>query len=179
MDCAEVIKVLAGERGEDLDELSSRAFETHLAACNGCREALALAEQELEPLLRRLAEPDVSDAAWARVGAAVAAEAATPPPIPFPAGGKAGQRGVPLALAAAAAFLLALGIGFFIPLEPIFGPAGGPATSKLEGIETAPPPAATDLPKPGKVLRLEAGPRFEARQLAVDDLVCVLVFEKK
>lgn len=178
MDCGEVIKVLAGERGEDLDEVSSRAFETHLAACNGCREALALAEHELEPLLARLAEPDVSDAAWARVTAAVTAEAAIKPAIPFPAR-KAEQRSVPLMLASAAAVLLALGFGFFVPLEPIFGPRNAPATSTMLE-QPAPVPSGELPPEPGgRVVKLTPGPRFDAQDITIDGLVCILVREKK
>lgn len=185
MDCTETRKLIAGERGDDLDELSSRRLEEHLDGCPGCREALGAVEAELRPLSERLEPPEPPLEAWARVDAAVRAEVRSTAVVPFPSRGKAGQRSVPLYVAVAAAVLLALGAGLVIPLEPLFGPPGNGATATLlqPGVPEAPAPAAVPevdaLPRPGVALKVEAGPRFEARAAAVDDLLVVVVVEKR
>lgn len=196
MDCAETLKLIAGERGEDLDAGASDALTVHLDTCDGCRRALGAAEAELLPLGERLEPPEPPVEAWARVTAAVEAQVREGVVVRFPGAGaaKAGQRSFPLYLAVAAAVLLALGAGMLVPLEPLFGPAGTTATlapqspapgQKAPGPAT-PEPGGPDEPlapaptvSPGRVLRLEAGPRYQATSFAVDDLLVVTVTERR
>lgn len=192
MDCAETLKLIAGERGEDLDERASDALAVHLDTCDACRRALGAAEAELVPLGERLEPPEPTVEAWARVTAAVEAQVREGVVVPFPGAraGKAGQRSFPLYLAVAAAVLLALGAGLLVPLEPLFGPASGttatlapqspaqPATP-LPGVDDEEPLAPAPEVSPGRVLRLEAGPRFQATSFAVDDLLVVTVTERR
>lgn len=179
MDCADTLKLIAGERGDDLDEVTSRRLEEHLDGCGPCQQALGAAEDELRPLGERLEPPEPSVEAWARVDAAVREAVQTGAPVlAFP--GKAGRRSFPLYAAVAAAVLLALGAGLVIPLEPLFGPRSSGATATLlqpgaPSGPTLPPPEVHELDRAGQALRVEAGPRFSARAATIDDLLVVFV----
>ncbi len=199
VDCAIVASILAGEREEDLDEATATSFEAHLDACPRCRDALAGAEEGLAPLAARLEPPDLPDAAWARVDAAVRAEAAS--------GAYAPARGPRLLrpLTAAAAVLLAVTLGFLAPLD-LFDPRGAVSSLQPAGAQPPPPQPGPDAPTPAdpagpeeaadpgpqaptsptpvagnvEVLRIEFdADQFVAGWEAIDHLVCVWVREKQ
>lgn len=133
MDCSSLQAILSGEREADLTAAESQAFDAHLRACDACRDALARVEGELEPLVERFAPPELPAAAWERVTQAVKAEAARPS-LTVHAGGGASRA--PRALAIAAAFLLAVGIGALLPLDlfkPLPGGVDGSGLSKMPG----------------------------------------------
>jgi hypothetical protein len=142
MDCTSLQAILSGEREDDLGPAESQAFDAHLRACDACRDALARVEGELEPLVDRFAPPELPAAQWDRVTRAVKAEAARPA-LTVHAGG---VSRAPRALAIAAAFLLAAGIGALLPLD-LFksGLPGGGAT---DGLSQMPGPSGIVGPGP-------------------------------
>lgn len=173
MDCTTLQAILSGQVEDDLGAAESQAFEAHLRACDGCREALAQAEGELESLVERMEPPTLPAPAWDRVTQAVKAEAARPAWVVHPGGDTAGAR-FPRAVAIAAAFLIAVGIGALLPLE-MFQGLTGPAVSATPGpidINPAPPPAprpsidAQGAPSSGP--SLVAGTHAEVRRLEFD-----------
>jgi len=146
MDCTSLQAILSGEREDDLSPAESQAFDVHLRACDPCRDALARVEGELEPLVERFAPPELPAAAWDRVTRVVKAEAARPA-LTVHAGG---ATRAPRALAIAAAFLLAVGIGALLPLDlfkPLPGGVDGSGLSKMPGpsdlVAPLPPPSPT------------------------------------
>ena len=50
MDCTQLAEIFAGDRAEDLDDATSKAFDEHLNGCQACLDRLADAENELAPL---------------------------------------------------------------------------------------------------------------------------------
>ncbi len=142
MDCTTIQAILSGQVEDDLGAAESQAFEAHLRACDACREALAQAEGDLEPLVEHMEPPALPAAAWDRVTQAVRSEAARPALVVH-AGGARFPRGV----AVAAAFLIAVGIGALLPLD-MFKGLTGPAVSQFPGpvdLNPAPPPAPRPL----------------------------------
>jgi len=193
MDCATLHRIFAGERGEDLGEPESAAFDAHLEACASCRDALAGAEDELAPLVDRFEPPPVPDAGWARVTAAVQAELRAAPVTSLEAARRR-RPTFPLWLAAAAAVLLLAGVGFV--LSQGWGGLGAPADDKTAtmggtgGGAGADEDAATDPgrePRPAEstaptaateLVRLEAGPGYEAGSSLEGELLCLWVRER-
>lgn len=182
MDCTSLQAILSGEREDDLAADESQAFEAHLRACDPCRDALARIEGELEPLVERFAPPELPAAQWERVTRAVKAEAARPA-LTVHAGG---ASRAPRALAIAAAFLLAAGIGALLPLDLFRGFQGAGSTdglSKMPGpndvvVGPAPTPdpeaagSDTRAPEMAKsrvdVLVLQAPEGFESGEMSFD-----------
>lgn len=150
MDCRTVNELLAGERGDDLTEAESSAFESHLEDCAACRDRLAAAEDELAPLAAW--EPDEPSAEqWRRVTDGVRAELLAAPVLAFR------PTRLPALLAAAAAVLLIVGATVLIQLQP--GGSGGPGTPGGGAVNTmgGEPPVVVregDV----EVLEVEPGP---------------------
>jgi hypothetical protein len=134
MDCTTLQAIFSGDHADDLDPAAGDAFEQHLRACDRCRDALARAEGDLEPVVQLLEPPALPPEAWGRVTQKVKAEAARPV-LKVHAGG-----GLPRGLAIAAAVLLAVGVGLFLPLD-LFR-QGGPASPNggVSDISHAVPP---------------------------------------
>lgn len=175
MDCTTLQAILTGQVDRDLDAADSDAFEAHLRACDACREVLAQAEGELEPLVERMEPPVLPAAAWDRVTQAVKAEAARPALVVHP-GGAAGTR-FPRGLAVAAAVLIAVGIGALLPLDMIRGlePRGAlsanPGGIDINPAPPLPPPApVTDRAAPSTPSSpaIVAGTHVEVRRLEFD-----------
>lgn len=149
MDCRTVNELLAGERGDDLTEAESSAFESHLEDCAPCRDRLAAAEDELAPLAAW--EPDEPSAEkWQRVTEGVRAELLAGPVLAFR------PTRLPALLAAAAAVLLIVGATVLIQLQP--GGSGTPGAVNTMGGE---PPVVVregDV----EVLEVEPGPGHSA-----------------
>ncbi|MCO5171501.1 MAG: hypothetical protein M9894_34805 [Planctomycetes bacterium] len=170
MDCTSLQAILSGERADDLDVAESQAFEAHLRACEGCRDALARGEDELAPLVERMEPPALPAGAWDRVTKAVQADAARPALVVH-GGGGGGSRLV----AIAAAFLLAVGLGALLPLDLLRGLSPDGALSTMP---SAPPVQRTapDTTSGGRVKgsRVEVqalefdGRRFDAMALVYD-----------
>jgi hypothetical protein len=166
MDCATFTLIVTGERSTDLSHDESAAFDAHLDACARCRDALAHAEDELQPLVDRMAPPELPAAQWARVDAAIKAEAAKGVPRE--------RRAMPLFIAIAAAILFTLTVGLLFPLEVFTGakPVGGSAAldrSVTEGQPAESPqvfgiPAEPTAACPVVIDRatVSAGEKFEA-----------------
>lgn len=174
MDCKSLQAILGGERADDLSTPESEAFDRHLDACAPCRDFLARAEDELDALADRLEPPQVSPAAWEKVNRTVKAEAARPILTVHAGGGSAAR-----AFAIAAALLLAVGIGFLLPLDLFRAPSSGSPLSSGVGTEATipvnPPTTPTDpgppapLPAASVVCEtLECEPPFEAEKVYLD-----------
>lgn len=193
MDCTSLQAILSGEREEDLAPAESQAFDVHLRACDACRDALARVEGELEPLVERFAPPEVSAAQWERVTRTVKAETARPA-LMVHAGG--GATRAPRALAIAAAFLLAVGIGALLPLDLFKMPAvDSSSLNQMPGpndiVPPAPAPVSGDGAEPQvtevakarvDVLMLQSPEGFEAAEMAFpcadEQMVLIYVREK-
>jgi hypothetical protein len=171
MDCKSLQAILAGERADDLSTTESEAFDRHLEACAPCRDSLARAEDELEALADRMEPPSIAPAAWDKVTRAVKAEA-TRPILTVHAGGGAAR-----AFAIAAALLLAVGIGFLLPLDLIRGDGKGQFSAVgTDAVNVNPPPLTPtesstppSLPATSVVCEtLEVEPPFEAEKMYLD-----------
>lgn len=186
MDCTTLQAILSGQADADLGDAESQAFEAHLRACDACREALAQAEGELEPLVERMEPPALPEAAWDRVTQAVKDSVVSRrettreparPALVVHAGGASGTR-FPRGVAIAAAFLIAVGIGALLPLD-MFKGLNGSAVSATPGgpidINPAPPPAPRPLnpddrgaPSTASTPALVVGTHAEVRRLEFD-----------
>lgn len=168
MDCTNLQAIFSGARADDLSDTESAAFEQHLRTCERCREGLALAEEGLEPLVETMDPPAISDAQWDKVTRAVKLEASRPV-LTLHAGGSASRA--PRALAIAAAFLLAAGLGALMPLEWIPGRSSD-VSSKLPGaidVQPLPPsPAPSDIGQRVVVTALEAGDGVDVSHMYFD-----------
>lgn len=144
MDCATFTLIVTGERSTDLSRDESAAFDAHLDACAKCRDALAHAEDELQPLVERMTPPELPAEQWARVHAAVKAEAALGVPRE--------RRAIPLYVAIAAAVLFTLTVGLLFPLDVITGQkgAGGDQSAYLHLPVTEPPRSAGPPQEPSE-----------------------------
>lgn len=194
MDLDALKKILDGERADDLTPEEAAAFEQLLRTSQPARDALAAAEDELAPLAERFEPPAVPPERWARVDAAVRAQAALPVP-------RERFRALPVWVAAAAALLLVVSVGFLVPLEPF---RGGNAQVNFVGAGDPPPPPRvpvrpTSPEAPGALATgPDAGPgsvvgrfgaeavnlefdaeRFEAGALHCNDLLCVYIRDKR
>lgn len=177
MDCTTLQAILTGQVEDDLGAAESQAFEAHLRACDACREVLAQAEGELEPLVEHMEPPVLPAAAWERVTQAVKADVARPALVVHPGGASSGAR-FPRGVAVAAAFLIAVGIGALLPLEMFKGLTQPPvsATPGPIDINPAPPPAPRPIDGPGSTPPsstasgpvIVAGTHAEVRRLEFD-----------
>lgn len=140
MDLETFKSILAGERADDLSPVEADAFEHLLRTSQAARDALAAAEDELAPLANRFDPIEPTPQQWGRVDAAIREEAAR-------SAGRSRFRALPVWIAAAAAALLVVTIGFAIPL-----PTGNtnPMTSNVNGgVPPKPqPPSVPITPKP-------------------------------
>jgi len=110
MDLETFKSILAGERADDLSPVEADAFEHLLRTSQAARDALAAAEDELAPLANRFDPIEPTPQQWGRVDAAIREEAAR-------SAGRSRFRALPVWIAAAAAALLVVTIGFSVPLD--------------------------------------------------------------
>jgi hypothetical protein len=110
MDLETFKSILAGERADDLSPVEADAFEHLLRTSQAARDALAAAEDELAPLANRFDPIEPTPQQWGRVDAAIREEAAR-------SAGRSRFRALPVWVAACAAALLVVTIGFSVPTE--------------------------------------------------------------
>ncbi|MEZ6184955.1 MAG: hypothetical protein R3F62_08105 [Planctomycetota bacterium] len=174
--------VLNGTHRGDLTAEQEQALNDYLESPEGLA-ALASLEDDLGQAAAHLEPPELPESAWERVtqairdlppvGAPAPAAAPAPNVVAFP------QRPAeppqwPKFLAMAAAVLLVVGVGLFLPLDLILGPQGSKALSSLDS-ET---PGGTPPGVPEFVVPPEAGPGYVVRHYAVDELLVIHVAPK-
>lgn len=161
--------LLDGNRGDDLSEVEARGVDELLETSAASREALAEAERQLAPLVDASEPPEPSPEQWARVTSGLKAELAVPRPIPFP--GPRRGLGAPalLAIAAAAMFLVGVGVlltGDWRPLSNGTEAALTPEVAPLEGMGPDDVPGkGPAISDPGSTPPAEEPPVLEAARL--------------
>lgn len=140
MDLETFKSILAGERADDLSPVEADAFEHLLRTSQAARDALAAAEDELAPLANRFDPIEPTPQQWGRVDAAIREEAAR-------SAGRSRFRALPVWIAAAAAALLVVTIGFSVPTE-LFRTDGSGKSALVNTPKPQPPQPPTVPIKP-------------------------------
>lgn len=183
MDCKTLAEIFAGDRGDDLSEAESVAFEEHLNGCAHCLDVLAKAEEELAPLADWEA-PEPTEAQWNAVGTAVRKELDSPrgrvlTPRPRP----------PIFLVAAAAILFVAGLALLLMGG---GPGGAAGTAAFIGPEDPPAVAPKNDDDPSgavdsgdsdqdaelseyTILELAGHNGYQVESAEFDGLACVVI----
>lgn len=170
--------VLNGTHRADLTAEQEQQLADYLETAEG-QAALAGLEDDLGQAAGYLEPPELPESAWARVHEAVRGlgpvGAAAPPskviPLPQPVQRPEPSQ-LPKLIALAAAVLLVVGVGVFLPLDVLLGPNGADTVSSLDD-QPAPSP-----PGPPIVVSLEAGPGYVVKPYTDDDLLVFHVSPK-
>ena len=171
--------VLNGTHRTDLTAEQEQQLADYLESPEG-QQALSGLEDDLGQAAGYLEPPELPEAQWERVHQAVRAlgapgAAAAPPSnvVPMPQPVQPAQPSqLPKLVAIAAAVLLVLGVGLFLPLDVLMGD-GQPKT--VGTMDTTPddPPSG-----PAVVLEIEEGPGYSVKPYTVDNLLVFRIASK-